>query len=241
MLTNLHYYNHYKPYIVGEDDAADESFRYEKIAVRRQNAALAAENDSAPVFALNAALNGKVLRYLRSTAKTVVDIKYYASIIDVDMRIFIVNVPIYGLSPFKQSLCRSLETFAICYDRAVNSLAIQAHSPQLRDFSEDLAYMVEDNIDDLSELGFGFDSKGELFFDTDYYNESSKNEIMTAIKNSSDIFYSIYEIAGNILEIPMAAHMNFRGFDYYYSYRATRRIEDTFRIIESGMLLDKAL
>jgi len=236
----MHYYNHYKPYIIG-DDERDGPFRYEKISARRQNAVLAAENDYAPVFALNAALNGKVLRYLRSTAKTVVDIKYYASIIDVDMRIFTVNVPIYGLSPFKQTLCRSLDTFAVCFNRGINSLATQKHSPQLRAFSEALAYTVEDHIDDMAELGYDLDENYELFFDSDYYNESTKSELLTAIRYSQNIFSSIYDITSDILEIPMASHLNFQGFEYYYSYRATRKIEDTFKIIESGMLLDKAL
>ena len=240
MLTNLHYYSHYKPYIVGESD--DEApFRYEKIAEIRQNVSLAAENGLAPSLVLNKALNGKVLNYLRSTAKTVVDIKYYSNMIDVDMRIFTRNVPVYGLSPFKQSLCRSLDTFSICYNRAVSSLSSQVHSYELRMFSETLIQAVMSNIDTLSELGFGFVSRKELFFDTEYYNESSKSEIFAAIKNTVHIFQNIYELSGDILEVPMMAHMNFRGFEYYYNYRITNKIEDTFKIIESGMLLDKAL
>ena len=240
MLTKLHYYSHYKPYIVGESED-DALSKCEKIAELRQNISLAAENGLAPVLVLNKALNSKVLNYLRATAKTVVDIKYYSNMIDVDMRIFTSNVPIYGLSPFKQSLCRSLNTFSICYNRAVSALSSQSHSHELKAFSKALVHEVTINTDALSELGFGFASRKELFFDTEYYNESSKNEIFAAIKNTLNIFNNIYELSGDILEIPMMAHMNFRGLEYYYNYRVTNKIEDTFKIIESGMLLDKAL
>ena len=240
MLTNLHYYSHYKPYIVGGDDA-DIRFKCERIAEHRQNISLAAENGLAPILVLNKALNDKVLKYLRSTAKTVIDIKYYSNMIDVDMRIFARNVPIYGLSPFKQTLCRSLDTFSICYNRAVKALSSQTHSSELKAFSAELIHTCTSNIDALSELGFGFVSRKEMFFDTGFFNESTKSQIFAAIKSTINIFNSVYVLSDAILEIPMMAHMNFRGFEYYYNYRITNRLEDTFKIIESGLLLDKAL
>ena len=240
MLTNLHYYSHYKPYIVGEDDS-DIPFKYEKIAEQRQNISLAAENGLAPALVLNKALNGKVVKYLRSTAKTVVDIKYYSNMIDVDMRIFTRNVPVYGLSPFKQTLCRSLDTFSICYNRAISALSSQTHSSELKGFSAELIRACTSNAEVLSEIGFGFASKKEMFFDTEFFNDSTKSEIFASIRNTIKIFNGIYELSNDILEIPMMTHMNFRGFEYYYNYRVTNRIEDTFKIIESGVLLDKAL
>lgn len=236
MLTNIFYYNYYKPYILKTVDSGKQQSKA-KIPKIADNSS---STDSFKVL-LNKSLKPEVVDYARGVSGSIVGTKEAAKNLVRDMSEFNKNAYKRGSATAKSWIKYDLEEFAGSYNTSTEFLSSQKHSQSLRGFSERLTDNVNANLEQLSQLGLRMNDDGKLSVDTDAFNGLDENRLNLAIGETLNTFNDIYADSGGVLTEPLKDHMNFRGLGYYYNYKLGRMENDTFKIIESGMIIDKVV
>ena len=236
MLTNIFYYNYYKPYIlkISESGKQEAKPKQGKIAENRQLA------ESLKVL-LNKSMNREVVDYARGISSSVIGTKEASKYLVRDMLDFNKNIHKHGADTAKRWIKYDLEEFVESYNESTEFLSNQKHSQALSGFSERLKDNVSINKERLHGLGITFDQNMKLFFDPETFNKLDESRLNTAIRETLSTFKDIYCDSADILGEPLKEHMSFRGLGYYYNYKLGKIENDTFKIIESGMIIDKAV
>ena len=236
MLTNVYYYNFYKPYIfrTGESDDLSAGPRQEKMAGKRQSAVYLK-------VLLNKSLKQDVVDYARGISNSVIGTKESIKYLVHDMTGFNNNIHRYGVENAMGRIKYDLEEFVESYNSSVQFLSAQKHSHSLRGFSERLEDIVAVNAQSLSKLGVTRDKDGKLSLNEPVFDALDESRLKAAISGTLGMFNDMYLDIGGILEEPLKEHMDFRGHGYYYNYKLGRIENDTFKIIESGMIVDRAV
>lgn len=236
MLTNIFYYNFYKPYIlkINESGKQPAKPKQEKIADKRQSA------ERFKVL-LNKSMKPEVVGYARGISSSIVGMKESAKYLVRDMTDFNKNMHRRGMDTAKRWIQCDLEDFVALYNISTEFLSDQIHSQALRGFSSRLEENVSMNLERLAGLGIIRAQDGKLNFNSETFNKLDEGRLNMAIGETLSTFKDIYSDSGEILGEPLKEHMNFRGLGYYYNYKLGMIENDTFKMIESGMLIDKAV
>jgi len=236
MLTNIFYYQFYKPYIL-KTTASD------KQPARPKQGKIAEKNPTAESFKvlLNKSLKQDVVEYARGVSSSVVGAKEASKHTVRDMTDFNKNIHKRGLDTAKKWIRFDLEEFVDSYNASTEFLTGQNHSQSLRGFAERMTDSVSVNLERLSQLGLSLGEDGKLALDTEKFNALSEGHVNVAIGETLNTFRDIYSDSGGVLTEPLKEHMNFRSLGYYYNYKLGRMENDTFKIIEAGMIIDKAV
>lgn len=232
MLTNIFYYGYYKPYIMKTSEAGkSEPTKRERIAERPATS-------NAFKILLNKTMKQEVREYARGVSDSVVSTKESSKNTVRDMTEFNKNAFKRSYDTAKMWIQYDLEEFASSYNDSTEFLSDQKHSQSLRSFSERLTDNVQASAAQLEDLGLSMNNDGKLNFNVAKFNELSESRLNSAIGESINVFQEIYNDAGEILTEPLKEHMNFKNLGYYYNYKLGRMESDTFKMIESGMLVD---
>jgi len=236
VLTNIFYYDFYKPYIfrTSKSEKQPARPRHEKIADKRQSV------KSFKVL-LNKSLNQEVIDYARGISSSVVYTKETAKNLVKDMTNFNKNMHKRGADTAKRWIKYDLLEFVDSYNASTQFLAEQKHSDNLRGFSERLEDSVSMNIERLARVGITRHQDGKLSLNTEAFNRLDEGRLNMAIGETLSTFKDIYSDSSDVLSEPLKNHMNFRALGYYYNYKLGKMENDTFKIIESGMIIDKAI
>ena len=236
MLTNLFYYHFYKPYIFKTSESGQQPAmpKQKKIADKRQAA------ESFRVL-LNKSLNHEVVEYARGISTSVVGTKETVKNLVQDMTNFNKNMHKRGADTAKRWIKYDLLEFVDSYNASTQFLAEQKHSDNLRGFSERLEDNVSMNIERLARVGITRHQDGKLSLNTEAFNRLDEGRLNTAIGETLSTFKDIYSDSSDVLSEPLKEHMNFRSLGYYYNYKLGKMENDTFKIIESGMIIDMAV
>lgn len=234
MITSLFYYNHYKPYILrtANLESSTVSKRKEKLCKKESL------NDN---FLLNKALKDDVVSYVRSVSTSVVDSKVSSKSVVQRMDKFNYNIEKRGFSKAKNSIGDSLRDFVDSYNEAEGFLAKQGHSSELKNYAVQVSQDIGYNVDRLGLLGISLSEDSQLSFDEEYFYGLKRNDIYSAIGETINIFQNICNYSDDVLKSPLIEHMKFKNLGYYYNYKLGSMETDTFKIIESGLLIDKAV
>jgi len=237
MLTNIYYYDFYKPYLLSTQTADTQT-----PAPRRKKVA-----EKAPVSTqdykvlLNKSMKTDVVSYARNVSDSVVGAKNVSKNLVRDMEDFNKNTYKHGYSTAKGWISDDLDAFAKQYNDSVKFLSSQQHSPALRKFAGNIKAKVTDGVGELQPLGVSMDETGALSFDKEKFGNLNEAQIHQGIGQSINLFSNLYNDSANVLSEPLTEHMKFKGLGYYYNYKLGAMESDTFKIIESGMLVDKAV
>jgi len=236
VLTDIFYYISYKPYIFKTVESGEQPARpkREKIADMRHNA----QNFK---VLLSKSLRPDVVDYVRGITYSVVGIKESTKYIVRDMTDFNKNLHRRGVDTAKRWIKCDLEEFVESYNTSTQCLCEQKHSQALRQFSESLKHSASINLERLALLGIYLEKDGKLIFDEEKFNGLDEWRLSVAIGETLSLFKNIYSESSEILGEPLKEHMDFRGHGYYYNYKLGRIENDTFKIIESGMIVDRAV
>lgn len=111
------------------------------------------------------------------------------------------------------------------------------HSIYMQDFTRRLTQIIEE--DKVFFRVQGMDTENLAEFVPREAKQFSEQDISSIYR----IADQAYEEALLILDKSMASHMNFHNLEYYYNYSFIHRKKpyNTFRLIESGILLDVGL
>lgn len=237
MLTSIYYYNLYRPYIVSNRETGVA--RRERIADRKEKST---PEPTGQVYILNKSLKDEIVRYAHDLSYGATNLRASARQTTADMENF--NRTIYreGFDRAQDWLAEDLSEFSDNYNAAAGFMQGQKHSTGLRTFSYEMADNIYYNRDRLNQLGLYLSETGRLSFSRETFNSLSQDEVNIAIGENIGIFADLYRHSGELLTEPLAEHMNFKGLSYHYNYKMGAMVaDDGFGIIETGLLIDKAV
>ena len=235
MLTTMFYYNHYKPYIFKSEQKKAQA-KQEIVANKH-----APKEKHTKQFLLNKTLSKNVVKYAHDISYNMVDLKDAAKYTTYDIDDFMHNTKRYGYKKAKDILKNDLSIFVDQFNKSYNFSASQMHSQSLFDFSHAIDGAIDQGESKLSYLGIIKNELGELSFDSVFYDNLSLEELDIHMTEARSVFGEMYSECSNMLTQPLAEHMNFRNLNYYYNYKYGGVVADTFRLIESGMIVDIAI
>ena len=236
MLTNVYYYNIYRPYIVSNREPNRFTPKQGRIADRKTSA-----EPLRQVFVLNKALKDEIINYAHAVSYGVTNLKSSARATADDMENFNRNVHKEGFDTAREWLSEDLEEFAGRANEAAEFMQNQSHSSSVRIFSYELADNLRYNKERLALLGLNLGEEGRVGFDKPFLKSLSHEKINIAIGENIQIFSGLQKHAVTFLDAPLAEHMRFKGLGYHYNYKLGKMEMDGFDVIEAGLLIDKAV
>lgn len=236
MLTSVYYYNLYKPYIVSNRESGVYAPKRGRIADRREST-----ESYGQVYVLNKSLKDEIIRYAHNVSQGVTGLRSSTHETTTDMENFNRNVHNQGYDTALEWLTDDLAEFTDKYNDASDFLQKQTHSDGMRTFAYEVADNLYYNRDRLSMLGLSFTEDNGLRFDRSFAAKLSLDEANIAIGENIQIFADLYRQASGMLNEPLSEHMNFKGLGYHYNYQMGTMEADGFGMIETGMLIDKAV
>ena len=241
MLTTMFYYNHYKPYIFKAKNAKGNEPVNRQAASKSLDSPAKGQDESSVAtkkLLLNKALNQDVVKYAHDVSHNLMSLKDSAKYINYDIQDFDYSTRKYGYSKAKESLKEDLDSFVSSFNDSYKFYSSQVHSQSLVDFSVRADNVVSKNSDVLNELGIFSDESHELIFSPEKFDSLTDEELQGNLKEAYSTFQSMYKESSAMLAVPLSEHMNFKSLNYYYNYKYGGLTSDTFKVIESGMIVD---
>lgn len=237
MLTNIFYYNSYKPYIL-KSKSVNKINSYKKVNKIYHNTK---SNGSQKFsFFLNRALKDEIINYAGSISNDLNSIKNASKAflmaeqsnigIDSDSAAGS-NGRQYYDNLFKElvSKCNYYKSFS--QNASKNSPALNAYEQsldcELDNYHEALENM---GVEFLSDNQLGFNEEKSALLDGEQYEQG--------LYNLKPFFSDLYNKTCDIMSLPMLEHMNFKELDYYYNYTYDTKDRSSFKLIETGLLVD---
>ncbi len=240
MLTNLFYYDFYKPYI----------FKNEKITSKYPKSNIDKSKNSQSQQLKDSDQDNEYSFFLNKTFKK--EIVNYAENISVDFNsiknsvkniVNNVNGSYFNFNSKKEALKKELSEFEKKYNSYKNFADNNyKNSSLLSEFSDNLKFRLEGNSEVLSKFGMNYDKETQtLYFDEEYFNSLSSDDAEKNIGSLKELCQSIYNETCEIMKVPMEEYMGFKNLSYYYNYIFSNEKHNTVKIIETGMLVDISL
>jgi len=234
MLTNVFYYNLYKPYIVTNRTVDNYAPKRSRIADRRDN-----PETTGRMFVLNKSLKDEIVRYAQAVSHGVTTLRTSTKRIANDMEQFNRTVYEESLEEAINLMADNLSDFADNFNRSAGFMQQQVHSAGLRSFSHEVVDNVYYNRQRLEMLGLTLSDAGILAFSRDYVEGMSHEEVNIAIGENIKIFSDLQSFTQQLMTEPLVEHMRFKGLRYHYNYKLGMMETEGFSLIEAGMLVDR--
>ncbi|MCL2350141.1 MAG: hypothetical protein FWC67_01545 [Defluviitaleaceae bacterium] len=237
MLTNLFYYSHYRDYAVRTTSGKNSNFNRALLDVGARKASVTSSHASASAaparVQLNKSMDTRILQYVKALGENVVTLKDSA-------RMFVqdagnMDFTAGGALNFESHLRwidEDLRSFANSYNN-LGYLQRLTPSHDLNNLTHSIRSIAKGNDILLSHLGIITADEGGLSYHGIGHAATKEMTIEAATA-----FKSAYDAARDFLIHPMSHHMEFKDLSYYYNYTIGNTPQDTFRLLESGILLD---
>ncbi len=219
MISTLHYYNGYQPFILDK-----EKDRERKISPYKHNQAKEYKNTQFTYF-LNKSLNDNVKSYMFELSSNFNGLKNIANNIYEKMY--------YGLNI--DNLQENIENFTYTYNRFIGFLEENLeNSGGFTKILENTKDIVNGNISTLNEIGINVSENGFLSLEKD----NNIKDYNLDIKQAQKFYLNFYDKMCDFMSEPMSNHMNFRDFSYYFNYSGDYNKNSSFKLIEQGIVID---
>jgi len=235
MLTSLYYYGLYKPYMIRETGVMARTAPVAKRSVKTSEAARAQS------VLLNKTLKSDVVTYAREASSSVTGLRGAAGKLAAEAEMFGRKARKDGLAGAKEVFAKRAEEFAEAYNKVQSFTRTQEHSGALRLFGTDAEGLVTQHGEALGALGLAADDDGVLQFDSGKTDAMDAAEMQWALGDAESAFKEVYDLAQDVLKEPLASHMHFKGLRFYYNYKMGAVQDNTFKMIEAGMIADYAV
>lgn len=249
MLTNLFYYDFYKPYIFKNEKLTSKlPLNYNKADGKKSDDNNVSNENTEYSFFLNKSYKSETVNYAETISLDLNSIKNSVK------NIINKTLSSFNFETLKDSFKSELKEFEKKYN-IYSDFAEQNknNSPLLSNFADNLKFRIDANYSVLSKFGLFYadvsmeqsendlDQSLKLFFDESFFNSLSKEEISEGFNELQNFCKQIYNDTCEIMTVPMEEHMNFKNLSYYYNYIFSKENYNTVKIIETGMLVDISL
>ena len=231
MLTSVYYYEYYKPYILnGSPKLTDGKHKPKSSGL---------PPEKRETFVLNNSHKRDIIRYATGLSGTVNSLRDSSKNVLYDIFKFKREVAENGYEHAKSELLDDLRYFTDSYNRNLRFTHKDAESRQQQIFVDDLAYDVKISTTALSKYGITVAQDDSMSFDGDFFEKLSGREMSMANRQNHALFKHVYDAAGEFLTMPLSTHLNFKNLGYFYNYKLGTMEKDSFKLIQSGMIVDK--
>lgn len=219
MISTLHYYNSYKPFILDRQRARErKASPYKQTQGQKYK-------DTELTYFLNKSLNDNIKSYMFELSSNFNGLKNVANNIYEKMY--------YGLS--LDTLDEKFEKFTHTYNRFKGFLEENTeNSGNFTNILEKTKDIINENVDILDNIGIDISENGFLKLRKDDYTKNYNVEDGQIKK----FYRNIYEKMCEFMSQPMSSHMEFKDFSYYFNYSGDYDKNNSFKLIEQGILVD---
>ena len=234
MLTNLYYYDHYRPYILRTKPVILPG----PISVAYAQKSAEAEKNKA--FLLNSAYKSDVIQYVRDMSNTVNSLK--CSIMELlksaRSGMFSTENDAFGL---KNYFISDLKNFVNSANEALSFTKSQNNSQELANFSQTVTDIIINNREVFQQLCISVEENGSIALSSEDAAKKKLKDLFTGLIGASGALIEIHDKTKELMANPLTDHMKFKSLGYYYNYKYGSIKDNTFNIIDSGMLFDKEI
>ena len=224
MLTNLFYYGHYRNYAARTVGGPTQRLWPAMLSEKTNRLT------PGTFITLNKAHNDKIMDYAKDLSSGIVGFKDAAKMYLYDMHLIERN----GSITFENHMRwieEDLQNFISSYNNIQNT-SRYGHSSELTHFAHYIRNFTSENSQILSHLGVvSYNGSGLSYHGM--ANTVSKETAMHAV----DTFKAAYNATAGFLTQPLSQYMEFKDLNYYYNY-SVGYTDNTFRLLQSGILLD---
>ncbi|MBR1442792.1 MAG: hypothetical protein IJ583_04585 [Firmicutes bacterium] len=235
MLTNIYYYNHYKPYMFSTTGRSQKTLNSRN--EYKKNAAISSSKGKSEDFSyfLNTSLKNDIVKYAKGFSDD------FNAIRDTS-RFLVQQADSRRLSveERQENVKEGLEDLANQYNDYKEFVDNRRQvSPVLEEYADGLDEKLENNRELFARVGLTRDDEGKLVYDGSVLDEMDKAEFMKNLGEIRNVSSAIYDDTIKAMQTPMSQNMNFKGLDYYYNYMYAKvDTRNSYRMIETGMLVD---
>ena len=231
MLTNIYYYQLYRPYLLRQAERPS-GINKKSLLTQRPDV----QEDA--LFMLNKTLKPAILSHVRQTSNAINRTKNSARHIINEMQGFNQHTMEHGLEYSKARTSLRLQQFANDHRESISFMITQDHSEDLMQLGEELIELFSGGQYELEQVSLRTSDGKEILFDNAEFYEKDIDELNRAFSQSIGLFNYAYREAHQVLMNPMIDHMNFKELNYYYNYKLGTVVADTFKAIEAGMIIN---
>lgn len=236
MLTNLYYYDYYRPYILKNENLKSINRRNTTKSNEDTSSSYSSEaNESTKSFSffLNKSLKNEIINYASTISKDFNSMKDTARFMSNKL-----NKNNLSDKENIEDISNGLDDFVNEYNEYLDFAEDNyENSNVLRDYAENVITMVSENKDYLAQIGININEDKKLTIDKTKF-EKNINNITDISENIKKMYNDIYEDTCAVMNMPLSQHMNFKNLSYYYNYKYASIDYKTFNITDTGMLVD---
>ena len=229
MLTNLHYYGHYRKYATQNRVRQIPRTAQWVTIGRKSEIAITAKNTS---FMLNTAYKNETITFARQLSRNIVGLKESAK-----MFVYDAIGHSYG-DNYWHWIEEDIENFVRSYNALRRIARHTGHSAILADFTGQMDRHTDENRDSILKLGMKINNHRELEFPGQVPKNLREQNMKKSLEIITDFFKKSYTKTTDLLKHPLGKHMNFTSLDFYYNYRISNNGGSPLIQLESGILLD---
>ena len=239
MLTSLHYFGHYRDFVLRNSSGSNSNFNRSLLNREQVRKSVISQPSSAgaPTVQLNKSYDKRVLGYIEALGENVVKLKdaarmYVNDVTSLDFE----HNDLLSFESHLRWLDEDLRTFTASFN-ALGGMAVKSpYSNHLPHFTHSIRNITQRDEILLSHLGVVAADEGGLT-----YHGVGTTATLGVARSAVSMFKSAYETAREFLAHPMTHHLNFNELSYYYNYTIGSSPMDTFRLLESGLLIDRMI
>lgn len=242
MLTNLYYYDNYKNKLLSNSKKTDsvKTAKQEQFLNLNLKNSEKASNDKS--ILLNKAYNAKVVSYISDVATSVNELKSSTSAVIKEIKYFNKSLKHRGEKESLNIVKDELDSFVSTFNLATEIFDENIKdSNYLKDYYNKIGSVFSEDEDVLNDVGIKIGADNKLTFDEEFFDSEITTEKFNSLKNLGDVFSKFNNNTNEILQVPLSKHMEFKNFNYYFNYKINTTYNDTFRLVESGTLIDIAV
>jgi len=234
LLTNLFYYGHYRDFVQRTSSGNNNNFN--RALLDRGQIISAHRAEGTASVQLNKTFDKRILHFVKALGENVLTLKDSARMFSNDIKSLEITQGIGGLNNQMQWIEEDLRNFAMSYNNLNYISQVTGHSSNLSHFTHSIRNITQGNENLLSHLGIIIADQGGLS-----YHGMGSTASKEITQQAAMALKSAYDAARDFLVHPMSHHMEFKSLNYYYNYTIGNTPNDTFRLLESGILIDIAI
>lgn len=242
MITTLYYYDHYKPYLIGNSSEQESKDGVSTPSTSRAKPKIQTQSSTKDrSIYLNKSLSKNIIGYVNDFSTMVNKMKDSSRHILKDMDEL--KSGTLNNQEFKETkgwLEQDIEGFVASYNDVQSFDKGKESSKIFNEFSSKIGKSVGGNVSKLKSLGVTMNDTGELEFDKEKYNSLSKNNLKKSISTTENTVFDVNQSTTQIMKEPLSKHLNFKELGYYYNYGIGGG-SDPHKLIGTGFVIDKSL
>jgi len=231
MLTNIFYFGHYRDFALRASSGNNSNFNRSLLNRSQIQQMHRAEGSSS--VQLNKTMDSRILHFAKALGENVLTLKDSARMFTNNMQSLNIAANVGSTYNQLQWIEDDLRSFALSYNNLNYIQEATGHSQNLSRFTHSIRSITNGNETLLSHLGIVVADAGGLT-----YHGMGNTASRDITQQATLALKTAYDAARDFLTHPMSHHMEFRNLNYYYNYTIGNTPNDTFRLLESGILID---